>query len=207
VAQRLQEAEVRASTQRLVAAGEVERRRLERDLHDGAQQRLLALGLTLERARAHAAPDEAATLAEACARVTVLRTDLRRLAHGIHSVTLAEGGLAEAVLALVDTAGGPVSVQSLPRERAAAGAEAAIHRLVAAALHSAGKVPVRLAIGLVDGVLEATIEIEDARAAALSDALAHAGARVAAAGGTVTIDGDAIVRARIPLGARPAAGA
>jgi signal transduction histidine kinase len=201
-ARRLQEEEVRTSTQRLIAAGEAERRRLERDLHDGAQQRLLALGLALERTRAHAAPEEAAALAEASARVTALRTDVRRLAHGIHSVTLAEGGLAEAVLRLVAETDGRATVESLPRERAAADAEAAVHRLVGAALHTARGAPLRLRITLADGVLEASIRIE-APVAALREALAHAGARIEAAGGTLAVDEGGSVLARVPVGVHP----
>jgi hypothetical protein len=135
--------------------------------------------------------------------VTALRTDLRRVAHGIHSVTLAEGGLAEAVLALVEQADGRVTVQSLPHGRAPADAEAAVHRLVAAALHVARGAPLRLAITLADGVLEASIRIDGTEAAALRNGLAHAGARIAAAGGTLAIHERGNVLARVPVGVRP----
>ena len=192
-AQRLQQEQLRASTLRLVAAGEAERRRLERDLHDGAQQRLLALGLGLARARA-GAPEHGATLGEAARRVDALNDELRGVAHGIHSVTLAEGGLAEAVLALVDASGGGVAVDALPQERGTPEAEAAVYRLVAASLRLATQAGVRLALRSEAGELRAAIEVPGAQ---LEDALAHAGARVEALGGEITVDGGT-VQARVP---------
>ena len=182
--QRLQEEDVRASTARLVEAGDAERRRLERDLHDGAQQRLLALGIALERAPAAEA---------ARTRLREMRENLRRIAHGIHSVPLAEGGLAEAVLALVDAAGATVTVDALPDRRGSAVAEAAVYRFVAAGLRLGRET--RLAISASDGALTATLQVVDAD---LTEALAHAGARIAAVGGELTIDGDT-ARARVPI--------
>jgi signal transduction histidine kinase len=199
--QRLQEAEVRASTARLVEAGDAERRRLERDLHDGAQQRLLALGLALERARAGAPPADSAALDDARERIAALRDDVRRIAHGIHSVTLAEGGLAEAVLALVQAAPGNVTVDALPDRRASAAAEAAVYRLVAACLPLGREAGARVAIHTADAELHAIIIIADATAGALTDALAHAGARIAALGGSLTVagaEGQATANARVP---------
>jgi hypothetical protein len=131
---RLQEQEIRASTARLVEAG-AERRRLERDLHDGAQQRLLALALALERTPG---------TTEAQASIGAMRDELRRLAHGIHSVTLVEGGLREAVLALVEAADGRVAVEALPSARTSAATEAAIYRLVAVTLRVADGATYRL---------------------------------------------------------------
>ena len=129
-----------------MTAGEAERRRLERDLHDGAQQRLLALGLGLARARSTARGPAAETPRAAEVRVAAIRDELREIAHGIHSVTLAEGGLAEAVLALVQAAGGGVTVDALPERRFPAAAEAAVYRLVAASLALEGAAGVRIAI-------------------------------------------------------------
>ena len=190
---RLQEHEVRASTLRLAEAGEAERRRLERDLHDGAQQRLLALGVELERVRAGSAAHEAERLEDVQARVAALRDDVRRVAHGIHSATLAEGGLGEAVLALA--ADGGVTIEALPTRRGTAAAEIAIYRLVAA-IHRLGR-DVRLTIVADDGRLDAAIGVDGADERTLSDALAHAGARIAALGGELSV-GDAGVRARVP---------
>jgi signal transduction histidine kinase len=196
---RLQEQEVRASTVRLVEAGEAERRRLERDLHDGAQQRLLALGLELERARAACARRDAATLKLVQERVAALRDDVRRVAHGIHSVTLAEGGLGEAVLALA--ADGGVAVEALPARRAAPAVEVAIYRLVAAIVRLGHDV--RITIEADDNELVATFRIEGADERTLTDALAHAGARIAALGGELTVS-DATAHTRVPAPTRQA---
>ena len=193
--QRMQAAEVRASTLRLIEVADAERLRLERDLHDGAQQRLLALGLALERIRAAAAPSEAAALEDAQARIVALRDDVRRLAHGIHSVTLAEGGLGDAVLALVDAAHGRVTVDALPAARARAAAEMAIYRLVAAAVRL-GR-PVRLAVETGDGELRAVIAVDGASETELGEALSLAGARIAALAGELLVTAST-ARARVP---------
>jgi signal transduction histidine kinase len=186
-AQDRQARELRESTLRLVAAGDQERRRLERDLHDGAQQRLLALGLRLARTRGAAPPDVAQRLAMADVQVAAARESLRQIAHGIHSVTLVEGGLAEAVLALVQSAPDGVKVQALPEQRAATEAEAAVYRLVAACLQHAAGAGVRIAMHTRSGVLTAAIHVVDADADALTDDLAHAGARITALGGTLSV--------------------
>lgn len=202
----LQEQELRASTRRLVAAGEDERRRLERDLHDGAQQRLLAVGLGLARVRSAAAPAEQEALADAADRLTALSHGVRGVAHGIHSVTLAEGGLADAVLALVDAAGGRVTVDALPDQRSSPEAEATIYRLVAASLRHALENGARLAIRTLDGELQVEIEVPGTTPEALADALTHAEARIAALGGSLTLTGEngsAAVRARVALSATP----
>jgi signal transduction histidine kinase len=201
VAQRLQERELHDSTVRLVSAGDQERRRLERDLHDGAQQRLLALGLRLTRAWAAAPPDVAGRLAGVEARMAATRDALRQIAHGIHSVTLAEGGLAEAVLALVQAAPDGVAINALPEQRAGADAEAAVYRMVAASLHHGAGAGVRIAIHARGGELTAAIHIVDADTGALTDALAHAGARIAALGGSLSVvaaDNGATVNASVP---------
>jgi signal transduction histidine kinase len=201
VAQRLQEVDLRASTERLVAAGDAERRRLERDLHDGAQQRLLALGLGLARARTAAPPDDVATLAEVETGVSTLRDELRRVAHGIHSVTLVEGGLAEAILALVQAAPSGVTVVALPERRASAQAEAAIYRLVAASLRVERQTGVRIAIRTLGGELDASVLVHGVGPATLSDALSHAGARVSALGGSLAVaseSGGSVAHARVP---------
>ncbi|NUV63150.1 sensor histidine kinase [Streptomyces sp. CAI-85] len=96
-------AALRASGARIVMAGDEERRRLERDLHDGAQQRLvgLALGLRLLRMRMTAPPAPRLDLAEAELEGAI--SELRRLARGLHPVLLKEAGLAVALEALGQT--------------------------------------------------------------------------------------------------------
>jgi signal transduction histidine kinase len=200
-AQRLQARELRESTVRLVSAGEAERRRLERDLHDRAQQRLLALGLGLARARSAAPPHLAERWTRAEARVATIRDQLRQIAHGIHSVTLAEGGLAEAVLALVPAAPAPVIIDALPDRRASDEAEVAVYRLVAASLPLVRDAGVRVAIQMRGAHVEATIRLAGVDPAALTDALAHAGARIAALDGSLTVasaDNGATAFASVP---------
>ena len=102
-----QEAELRASRARMVQAADEARRRLERDLHDGAQQRLvgLALDLRLARSRMDSAPDEAARLLEeATDELAAATRELRELARGIHPAVLTEGGLEPALRTLVTRA-------------------------------------------------------------------------------------------------------
>jgi signal transduction histidine kinase len=105
---RAQLAELRASRARIVSAGDAERKRLERDLHDGAQQRLLAAGLALQLlADDH---DNAALLADARAELQAGLRDLRELARGIHPAILTAQGLSAAIRSLADRAPVPISV-------------------------------------------------------------------------------------------------
>src|SRR3954471_6437182 len=86
---------LRASRARIVAASDRERRTLERDLHDGAQQRLVALALAIRLARRHSADDPALDdrLAEAEDEVRAAVVDLREVAHGLFPTVLADEGL------------------------------------------------------------------------------------------------------------------
>ena len=104
--------EVRASRQRIVQAGDRERRRVERNLHDGAQQRLatLALSLAMLRDRDGADPTTAAALAQASAELKRAIGELRELARGIHPAILTEEGLPAAVESLADRSSLPVRV-------------------------------------------------------------------------------------------------
>lgn len=98
--------ELRSSRQRLVAAQDDERRRVERDLHDGAQQRLLELALTLRRVERNLANDggcgAAAILTDAHDQLLQALAELRNLARGIHPAILTEQGLAAAIESLAD---------------------------------------------------------------------------------------------------------
>jgi signal transduction histidine kinase len=95
--------EVRASRLRIVQAGDAERRRLERDLHDGAQQRLVALSLALRSARSKTSESDVSlrdSLDRAAADAQAALDELRELALGIHPLILTESGLSEAVESL-----------------------------------------------------------------------------------------------------------
>jgi signal transduction histidine kinase len=109
---------VRASRTRLAEAALAERHRLERDLHDGAQQHLLALAARLSAAMtATSDPDATAAFAQARAELATVLAELRDLAHGIHPATLVQSGLAAA---LEEVAGRlPLAVQlDVPRDSA-----------------------------------------------------------------------------------------
>ncbi|MGD0248899.1 MAG: histidine kinase, partial [Candidatus Limnocylindrales bacterium] len=140
---RAQLAEVRASRARIVEATDAERRRLERDIHDGAQQRLVALSLAIGRARgqlkATADPELAATLAQASDEVRAALTELRELARGIHPAILTEAGLESAVRSLVDRAAVSTELEvDLPR-RLPGPVEATAYFVVSEALANVGK--------------------------------------------------------------------
>jgi signal transduction histidine kinase len=155
---RAQLAELRASRARIVSAGDEERRRLERDLHDGAQQRLLSLGLALQLARAKLGPETngaADVLAEADAELHAALDELRELARGIHPAVLTEHGLAAAIRTLAERSTVPVVIESVPEERLPAPTEAAAYFLVSEALTNvakySGATRVRIDVSQVDG--------------------------------------------------------
>jgi signal transduction histidine kinase len=104
-------ADLRASRARVVQTGDAERRQLERNLHDGAQQQMLALSFDLRRAVACArAPEAREVLASAEAEARTALAELRDLAHGIHPAILEEAGLGPALATLADGAPVPVEV-------------------------------------------------------------------------------------------------
>ena len=132
--------ELRASRTRIVEAGDAERKRLERDLHDGAQQRLVGLSLSLRLARSQLAsgapPDAVHGLDRAEAELREAIVELRKLAHGIFPAVLADEGLAAAVEALAEGGRVPVRVRSLPEGRFAPGVETAAYTVVAEAVRA-----------------------------------------------------------------------
>ena len=109
-------AEVQASRARIVAAGDQQRERLERDLHDGAQQQLVALAIELRSARLRVDPAQQPELAEALANASARAEsavgELRELAQGIHPVVLTEAGLAAGIESLARRATIPVTVDA-----------------------------------------------------------------------------------------------
>jgi signal transduction histidine kinase len=124
--------EVRASRTRIVEAADEERRRIERDLHDGAQQRLVALAMRLEQARSTSG--SASDLIDATtAELEAAIAEVRGLARGLHPTILTEAGLAAAVEALVERTPIPVRVD-IPDERFPRQTEIAAYYVVAEAL-------------------------------------------------------------------------
>jgi signal transduction histidine kinase len=130
--------DLQASRARIVAASDEERRRLERDLHDGAQQRLvgLALAIRLARTQLRADPDSnaEALLDRADHALRVAIDELRELAHGIYPAVLTEEGLAAAVEALRERAAIPVEISQVPEGRFPGAVEGAAYFLIAEAL-------------------------------------------------------------------------
>jgi PAS domain S-box-containing protein len=146
VAQALANADAReqlaASRARLVEASDAERRRLERNLHDGAQQRLLALSLTMRLAQARVAadPDEARRLLDnAVDELAAALAELRELARGIHPAVLSERGLAAALAGAVQRAPFPVEIETVPDQRLPEAVEVAAYYLVSEALTNVAK--------------------------------------------------------------------
>jgi len=195
--------ELRASRARIVEAGDAERKRLERDLHDGAQQRLVGLSLSLRLARSQlatgAGPEALARLDEADAELREAIAELRELAHGIFPAVLADEGLAAAVEALGEAGRVPIQILSLPEGRFAASVETAAYTVVAeAARATTGGLVVR-ADHSGDALL-VEVEIRDEHAldlVALED-------RLGALDGRLVVrhreDGNVTIRAELPCG-------
>jgi PAS domain S-box-containing protein len=209
------EEELRASRARLVAAGDEARRKLERNLHDGAQQRLVALSVSLRLAESRLADDPstaAEMLAAARGELTRALEDLRELARGIHPAILTDRGLEPAIEALVARTPVPVDVHVSGEELPAA-VEAASYYVVAEALTNvvkyAGASAARVRIAPEDG--HVVIEVSDDGAGGADPAqgsgLRGLSDRIAALDGTLSIaspvGGGTSVRAEIPLPAGP----
>jgi signal transduction histidine kinase len=133
--------ELRASRVRIVQTGDGERRRLERDLHDGAQQQLLALSYDLRLARTQAGTDgdepTGSLLTEAIGQAQAALGELRDLAHGIYPAILTEAGLGPALASLADAAPLPVQLHQAAEGRHPAVVETCAYLLVAEALDDA----------------------------------------------------------------------
>jgi signal transduction histidine kinase len=129
--------ELRASRARIVTAGYAERRRLERDLHDGAQQRLMALGIDLRLARDRIEDDPGAAtelLDASLEELSEATGELRELARGIHPAVLTDRGLGAALNGLAGRSPIPVDVVDTPDERLPPSVESAVYFVVAEAL-------------------------------------------------------------------------
>ena len=132
---RAQLEELRASRARIVRAGDDERRRLERDLHDGAQQRLLGLGLALQLIRARVTQESTDDLvADAEEELREALRELRDLARGIHPAVLVDQGLDSAIKTLARRAPIPVHVTGTEGDRLPRHVETAAYFVVAEAL-------------------------------------------------------------------------
>jgi signal transduction histidine kinase len=131
--------ELRVSRLRIVQAADDARRRIERDLHDGAQQRLVALALELRLLRSRVDGEHAAAVDGIAERLDGALTELRELARGIHPAILTEQGLGPALAALAGRAVGPVQADVAIEERLPAPVESAAYFVVAEALTNVAK--------------------------------------------------------------------
>ena len=133
--------DLRESRARIIAAGDAERRRMERNLHDGAQQRLVGLALSLRLARRHVGDGSPAAplLDDAADELAETLAELRELARGLHPALLSERGLDAALPALAGRSTVPVSLVATPGERLPPSVETAAYFVVAEALTNVAK--------------------------------------------------------------------
>ena len=201
------------SRARIVAAGDAERRRVERNLHDGAQQRLVtvALHLHLVKRRLETDPTEVPALVEAAqTELTLALEEIRELVRGLHPRLLSDRGLGPALAALAERAVLPVEIAELPPERLPPAVEAAAYYVVAEALANAAKhshaslVSVRIRAEEACTLLEVADDGVGGADTGSGTGLRGLWDRVAALGGTLELTSPAGVgttlRARLPHG-------
>jgi PAS domain S-box-containing protein len=202
--------ELAASRARIVATGDAERRRLERNLHDGAQQRLVALSLLLKQCGRRLEGDALDDLRRAEAELAGALEELRELARGIHPAILTDHGLVAALEMLAGRASIPVDLSATLDERLPAPVEAAAYYIVSEALTNASKhagaARVRVDVRLLDG--EALVEVADDGAGGADQSrgsgLRGLADRVDALGGKLELESPlgagTLLRARLPCG-------
>ncbi len=201
--------QVRASQARIIEAGLAERRRLERDLHDGVQQHLLGLAAQLTAAMTGTAdPVAAAAFAQAKDGLREVLSELRDLAHGIHPALLSQGGLAAALQDVAERLPLPVRV-TVSGPRAAPAVEATAYYIACEALANAVKHAdanrAVVTVRVTDSQLEMEIADDGVGGAAIGGrGPASIADRVSALGGEVSIDSPpgqgTRVEVRIPCG-------
>jgi signal transduction histidine kinase len=194
---RAQLEEVRASRERIVLAGDAERRRVERDLHDGAQQRLLALSLALHTARRQLRKGErsrvADTLERAGQELSSAIEELRELARGIHPTVLTDAGLGPAVAMVAGHLAVPVDLD-IAEGRYPAAIEATAYFVVSEALANVTKHARATRVGVTVGCLGDHLHVEvcdDGRGGAdprRGSGLSGLQDRVLAVGGSLSFD-------------------
>ena len=206
--------EVRASRARIVQTGDEARRLLERDLHDGAQQRLTNLGLILRSAQAQvgddAPPALEQALRDALEELKAGLSDLRTLARGLHPAILTDDGLLPALEALVARSPMPVRLSAVPIDRLPTPVENTAYLFVSDALANAvrhaGASSAAVEVDLREGTLIITVSDDGAGGATIGRAggLEVLSDRVAALEGHLELDsppgGGTRLRAELPCG-------
>jgi signal transduction histidine kinase len=183
--------EVEASRARLVQIGFEERRRLERDLHDGAQQRLVALGMSLRLAQRHLGDetvDVGGLMDEAVAEIGTAVAELRQIAHGLRPSAL-DDGLPAALSRLVRNLPMPIDMQieevTLPDDVATT-AYFVIAEAITNAIKHAEATSIRLRVGRADGAVQVHVS-DDGRGGAILGTGSVLADRVAALGGSLSV--------------------
>ncbi|MFL5955387.1 MAG: sensor histidine kinase [Gaiellaceae bacterium] len=205
---RSQLTEVRASRERIVSAADAERRRIERNLHDGAQQRLVALSIALGLEASRADPAAADVLSRAQDEVEQTIAEVRDLARGIHPTLLRDEGLQTAVEALARRASIPVKVHGAVHDRLPDSIALAAYFVVSEALTNVVKhaSPSEASVVLDHAarVLRVTVTDDGVGGARLREGSGLAGLRdrLDALGATLAIESEpgqgTIVRAELP---------
>ena len=202
--------EVSASRARIVESGDAARRRLERDLHDGAQQRLVSLALRLRMldSRIDGDPDARQQLDDARRELDQALDELRELARGLHPSVLSDRGLTAALESLVDRAPLPVEFEATAGERLPERVESASYFVVAEALTNVAKYAraTRASVNVTRADGRVLVEVSDDGVGgadpATGSGLRGLVDRVSALGGTLEVDSPpgrgTTVRAAIP---------
>ena len=157
-------AELTASRARIVTAADHARQRFERDLHDGAQQQVVSLGLQLRTAEALVPPDQhelRTQMSSAVVGLSAIAAELREISRGIHPAILSRGGLGPAINGLARRSAIPVELDVRVKSRMPEQVEVAAYYVVAEALTNAAKharaSEVTVGVGIADGSLHLTI--------------------------------------------------
>ena len=212
-------AALETSRTRIAEAQEAERRRIERDLHDGAQQQLIALLARVELARVQLADEDArADLDDVAEGIRQVHRDLRELAHGIHPAILTDKGLPEAIRSVAARMPMEIRVEVAPdvaTVRHPLAVEGAAYLFVIEALTNVAKHAsanaARVLLASVGGALEVTVEDAgvgfDASAQQSGSGLTNMEDRLAAVGARLTVEsrpgGGTTLRGLFPVGRQP----
>jgi signal transduction histidine kinase len=189
-------AELTASRARIVAAADQARRRIERDLHDGAQQQLVSLALQLRAARAALPPELGAGLEPIEAGLADAFDEVRKIARGIHPAILAYGGLGPALKVLTRRSPIPVDLHVRANDRLPEPVEVSAYYVVGEALTNAAKharasaITITVEADAADGVLRVVVRDDGAGGAGFTGGTGLAGLkdRVEALGGQIFLD-------------------
>jgi signal transduction histidine kinase len=190
-------AELAASRARVIAAADQTRRQIERDLHDGAQQRLVSLALRLRSAEAAVPPelgDAHSELARVGAELNGILEELREMSRGIHPAILSEGGLGPALRTLARRSAVPVELEVEAESRLPEPVEVTAYYVVSEALTNAAKhasaSTVHVAVRALDGVIQLAVRDNGVGGAdpRRGSGLVGLKDRVEASGGTMTVE-------------------